>query len=91
MKRKRPGRRIKRIRRKEGGLFPLAVLIPAQITGGKAITAEAVWGAAGYRAKKALEAVSRGKKDEDSVMPTNQYCKKRMTSIFFRFKKKKRI
>ena len=42
MKRKRPGRRIKRIRRKEGGLFPLAVLIPAQITGGKAITAEAV-------------------------------------------------
>ena len=43
----------------EGGLFPLAALIPALIAGGKVEAAGALSGAAGYGAKKGLEALER--------------------------------
>jgi len=43
----------------EGGLFPLAALIPALIAGGKAVALGAAGGAASYGAKKGLEAAFR--------------------------------
>jgi len=54
-------RRKKRMRskRQKGGIFPLAALIPALIAGSKAVALGAASGAAGYGAKKALEAATR--------------------------------
>ena len=46
-------------KRQKGGIFPLAALIPALIAGGKAVALGAASGAAGYGAKKALEAATR--------------------------------
>ena len=48
-----------RSKRQKGGIFPLAALIPALIAGGKAVALGAASGAAGYGAKKALEAATR--------------------------------
>ncbi|KAL9983254.1 hypothetical protein ACROYT_G005400 [Oculina patagonica] len=58
-RRRRAGRR--RIGQK-GGILPLAALIPALIAGGKAIALGAASGAAGWGAKKALDAATRKKK-----------------------------
>ncbi|KAL9960269.1 hypothetical protein ACROYT_G033707 [Oculina patagonica] len=58
-RRRRAGRR--RIGQK-GGILPLAALIPALIAGGKAIALGAASGAAGWGAKKALNAATRKKK-----------------------------
>ena len=46
-------------KRHKGGIFPLAALIPALIAGGKAVALGAASGAAGFGAKKALEAATR--------------------------------
>jgi len=57
-----PGRGVikrRKRRRQNGGLFPLAALIPALIAGGKAVALGAASGAAGYGAKKALEVATR--------------------------------
>ena len=54
------GPRRKRRRKQRGGIFPL--LIPAAIALAKAATLGAVSGAAGYGAKKALQAATRKKK-----------------------------
>ncbi|KAL9953222.1 hypothetical protein ACROYT_G040602 [Oculina patagonica] len=58
-RRRRAGRR--RIGQK-GGILPLAALIPALIAGGKAIALGAASGAAGWGAKKALDAATRKRK-----------------------------
>ncbi|KAL9972713.1 hypothetical protein ACROYT_G019074 [Oculina patagonica] len=58
-RRRRAGRR--RIGQK-GGILPLAALIPALIAGGKAIALGTASGAAGWGAKKALDAATRKKK-----------------------------
>lgn len=52
----------RRKRRQKGGIFPLAALLPALIAGGKAVALGAASGAAGYGAKKALQAVTRRKR-----------------------------
>lgn len=54
--RKRKG---KTRRRQKGGLFPLLALLPAAIAVGKAAALGAVGGAAGYGAKKVIEAVTK--------------------------------
>ena len=51
----------RRKRRQKGGIFPLAALLPALIAGGKAVALGAL-GAAGYGAKKALQAATRRKR-----------------------------
>ena len=51
----------KRRRKQRGGIFP-AFLIPAAIAAAKAAAAGAVSGAAGYGAKKAIQAATRKKK-----------------------------
>lgn len=57
--RRRPRPRVKRGRRaQKGGILPFA-LLPLLALAGKAAAAGAVSGAAGYGAKKALEAASR--------------------------------
>lgn len=60
-KRRKRRRTTKRRGRKpqKGGLLPLAALIPALIAGGKIAAAGALSGAAGYGAKKGLEALAR--------------------------------
>ena len=55
------GKRRKRRRKQRGGIFP-AFLIPAAITAAKAAALGATSGAAGYGAKKALEAATRKKR-----------------------------
>lgn len=52
-------KRRKKTKRQKGGIFPLAALLPALIAGGKAVALGATSGAAGYGAKKALEATTR--------------------------------
>ena len=54
------GPRRKRRRKQRGGILPF--LIPLLVAGGKAIAAGAVSGAAGYGAKKAIQAATRKKK-----------------------------
>ena len=54
------GPRRKRRRKQRGGILPF--LVPLLIAGGKAIAAGAVSGAAGYGAKKAIQAATRKKK-----------------------------
>ena len=54
------GPRRKRRRKQRGGILPF--LIPLLVAGGKAIAAGAVSGAAGYGAKKAIQAETRKKK-----------------------------
>ena len=56
----RCGPRRKRRRKQRGGILPF--LIPLLVAGGKAIAAGAVSGAAGYGAKKAIQAATRKKK-----------------------------
>ena len=56
------GPRRKRRRKQRGGILPF--LIPLLVAGGKAIAAGAVSGAAGYGAKKAIQAATRKKKVE---------------------------
>ena len=51
----------KRRRRQRGGLLPLAALVPALMSVGKAAALGAVGGAAGYGGKKAMEAATRKK------------------------------
>ena len=51
----------RRRRRQRGGILPLAALIPALIAGGKAVALGAAGGAAGFGAKKALQAITRKK------------------------------
>ena len=46
----------------KAGLLPLAALIPALIAGGTALGVGALSGAAGFGAKKALEAATRRRK-----------------------------
>ena len=53
-------RRRTRRRKQRGGILPF--LIPLLVAGGKAIAAGAVSGAAGYGAKKAIQAATRKKK-----------------------------
>ena len=53
------GKKRMRSKRQKGGIFPLAALIPALIAGGKAVALGAASGAAGFSAKKALEAATR--------------------------------
>jgi len=54
------GKKMKMTRKRhKGGIFPLAALIPALIAGGKAVALGAASGAAGFGAKKALEAATR--------------------------------
>ena len=56
-----PRRRRRRRRSwQQGGILPF--LVPLLITGGKAIAAGAVSGAAGYGVKKGLEAATRKKR-----------------------------
>ena len=55
-------RRRKRRRKQRGGILPF--LIPAAIALGKATVTGAVSGAAGYGAKKAIQAATRKKKVE---------------------------
>ena len=55
------GPRRKRRRKQRGGIFP-ALLIPAAIAAAKAAAAGAISGAAGYGAKKAIQAATRKKK-----------------------------
>ena len=50
------------MKRRRGGVLPLAALIPALIAGGKATALGAVSGAAGYGVKKGLRAATRKKK-----------------------------
>ena len=54
------GPRRRRRRKQRGGILPF--LIPLLVAGGKAIAAGAVSGAAGYGAKKAIQAATRKKK-----------------------------
>ena len=54
------GQRRKRRRKQRGGILPF--LIPAAIALGKAAALGAASGAAGYGAKKALQAATRKKK-----------------------------
>jgi len=49
-------------KKQRGGLLPLAALIPALITGEKAVALGAAGGAASYGAKKGLEAAFRKKR-----------------------------
>ena len=55
-----PRRRRKRRRTQQGGILPF--LIPAAIALGKAAALGAASGAAGYGAKKAIQAATRKKK-----------------------------
>jgi len=52
-------RKRRRSKGQKGGIFPFAAILPALIAGGKAIALGAASGAAGYGAKKALEAATR--------------------------------
>ena len=54
------GPRRTRRRKQRGGILPF--LIPLLVAGGKAIAAGAVSGAAGYGAKKAIQAATHKKK-----------------------------
>ena len=56
MKRRTTVRRKKKSTQK-GGLFPLAALIPLAIAGAKAAGLGALGGAAGYGAKRAIQAI----------------------------------
>ena len=60
MKSKQTVRRKPRRRRKtqNGGLLPLAALIPALVSAGKAVTPDGISGAAVYSVKKGLQAAS---------------------------------
>ena len=64
-RKQRVGQRRKRGHRKrigqKGGLLPLAALIPALVAAGKAAALGAASGAAGWGAKKALNAATRKK------------------------------
>ena len=55
------GQRRKRRRKQRGGILPV-FLIPAAIAAAKAAAAGAISGAAGYGAKKAIQAATRKKK-----------------------------
>ena len=61
MKSKRTVRKKPRRRRKaqNGGLLPLAALIPALVAAGKAAALGGISGAASYGVKKGLQAASR--------------------------------
>ena len=56
-----PKTRVRRKRRQQGGLLPLAALVPALMAVGKAAALGAVGGAAGYGGKKAMEAATTRK------------------------------
>ena len=73
------GQRRKRRRKQRGGILPL--LIPAAIAAAKAAAAGAISGAAGYGAKKAIQAASRKKrvgKISAAQMAANQRRVQRM-------------
>ena len=55
-------KKTRRRRRQRGGILPLAALIPALIAGGKAVALGAAGGAAGFGAKKALQAITRSRR-----------------------------
>ena len=59
LRRQRRTKNRVRKRGQKGGILPLAALIPALIAGGKAVGLGALSGAAGFGAKKALEAATR--------------------------------
>ena len=48
---------VKRRRKQKGGILPLAAAVPALMAVGKAVGLGAAGGAAGYGAKKAMDAV----------------------------------